>query len=133
MQRIFRTRTFSRWMRRAGVGDPQLRLAIQEMRAGLIDASLGAGLFKKRVAIAGRGKRGGARTIVATRRGHHWFFLYGFEKNERADLDHIELLALRRLAATMLSLEDGPIERLLATGELTEIETNESSQEPNSE
>jgi hypothetical protein len=43
-------------------------------------ADLGGGIVKKRVGLAGRGKRGGARTLVATNKGNRWFFVYGFEK-----------------------------------------------------
>ena len=67
MQRIFRTRTFSRWMRKAGVSDSDLTRAVDEMMQGLVAAGLGGHLLKKRVAVPGRGKRGGARTILATR------------------------------------------------------------------
>jgi DNA-binding transcriptional regulator YiaG len=37
------------------------------MAGGLIDADLGGHVVKKRVALPGQGKRGGARTIVATK------------------------------------------------------------------
>ena len=40
----------------------------------------------KRLALPGRGKRGGARTLVATNKGNRWFFLFGFEKNARANI-----------------------------------------------
>jgi len=33
------------------------------MNEGLIDADLGAGLFKKRIAMPGQGKRGGWRSM----------------------------------------------------------------------
>nr|WP_263469118.1 type II toxin-antitoxin system RelE/ParE family toxin [Stenotrophomonas sp. CFS3442] len=32
------------------------------MEGGLVDADLGGGIFKKRVALPGRGKRGSVRT-----------------------------------------------------------------------
>ncbi len=57
--------------------------AVSEMERGLVDADLGGGVVKKRVALPGRGKRGGARTLVATNRGDRWFFVYGFEKSVR--------------------------------------------------
>jgi hypothetical protein len=56
---------FARWARKEGVTDRALRVAVAEMESGLVDARLGGGLFKKRVALPGGGKRGGARTIVA--------------------------------------------------------------------
>lgn len=58
--------------------------AVSEMAQGLIDADLGGNVVKKRIGLSGQGKRGGARTIVATKMADSWFFLYGFGKNERA-------------------------------------------------
>jgi hypothetical protein len=63
--------------------DRALWAAILEMAEGLIDADLGGHVVKKRVALHGQGKRGGARTIVATKLAGRWFFLYGFRKNDR--------------------------------------------------
>ncbi|NCW39895.1 MAG: hypothetical protein EBV79_06665 [Betaproteobacteria bacterium] len=60
MSRVFKTRHFSRWMRKTGLTDSSLCTAVLEMAQGLIDADLGGGVFKKRVGLAGRGKRGGA-------------------------------------------------------------------------
>lgn len=60
MSRIFRTRTFSRWMRKIGFTDGALRGAVSEMDKGLVDADLGGHVLKKRIALPGQGKRGGA-------------------------------------------------------------------------
>lgn len=80
MTRVFKTRHFQRWMRKTALSDAALCKAVEEMVAGLIDADLGGGVLKKRVGLAGRGKRGGARTLVASNRGSRWFFVFGFEK-----------------------------------------------------
>ena len=66
MRRVFKTRHFSRWMRKTELTDSALCAAVSEMAAGLIDADLGGGAVKKRVALPGRGKSGSARTLVAT-------------------------------------------------------------------
>jgi len=66
MRRIFKTRHFSRWMRKTDLTNAALSNAVSEMDEGLIDADLGGGVVKKRVALPGRGKRGSARTLVAT-------------------------------------------------------------------
>lgn len=81
--RVFKTRQFDRWVRKEGVTDPMLWAAVIEMENGLIDADLGGHLVKKRIALPGRGKRGGARSLVAYRLGDCAFFVYGFAKNER--------------------------------------------------
>jgi len=74
MKRVFKTRYFSRWMRKTELTDRALCSAAAEMAQGLIDAGLGGGVVKKRGRLAGRGKRGGARTLVATNKGNKWFF-----------------------------------------------------------
>ena len=120
-RRVFRTRTFSRWSRRLGLSDDALCEAIEEMARGLIDADLGGHVVKKRVAIPGQGKRGGARTLVATRLADRWFFVYGFRKNERENVTEPELKALQGLAKDLLSLDDLRLIRAIFAGEIVEI------------
>lgn len=74
-------------MRKTELSDEALCKAVSEMEQGLIDADLGGHVVKKRVAVPGRGKSGGARTLVGTNFGNRWFFLFGFEKNERDNID----------------------------------------------
>lgn len=121
MRRVFKTRHFVRWMRKTELTDAALCLAVQEMVAGLIDAELGGHVVKKRVALPGRGKSGGARTLVATQKGSRWFFVFGFEKNERANISPTELEALRALAADLLALSGDQLNRAVEDGALQEI------------
>ncbi len=121
MQASFRTRTFSRWMRKAGLTDAALHHAVLEMAQGLIDADLGGHVVKKRVALPGQGKRGGARTIVATKMAGRWFFLYGFGKNERANVTSEELKMLQEVAKELLEFDERQLAVALATGEIVEI------------
>jgi hypothetical protein len=103
-RRVFKTRPFARWQRKTQLTDDILCRAILEMEQGLIDADLGGGLFKKRIALPGRGKSGGTRTMIASNRSDRWIFVYGFEKNERENINTIELKALRSYAQIVLSL-----------------------------
>lgn len=80
MRRVFKTRHFSRWMRKTELTDQALCEAVVAMEQGLIDADLGGGVIKKRVPLPGRGKSGSTRTLVATNRGNRWFFVFGFER-----------------------------------------------------
>ena len=112
---------FTRWMSKAGLKDADLCQSVTEMKAGLIDADLGGHVVKKRVALPGRGKSGGARTLVATKLGDRWYFLFGFGKNERANIDKHELRALQELAADLLGQDDAAIAAALKAGELVEI------------
>lgn len=121
MRRVFKTRSFARWMRKTELSDAALCVAVAEMTSGLIEADLGGGVLKKRVAMPGRGKSSSARTLVATNKGNRWFFVFGFEKNERANIDDKELEALQRLAADLLKLDASQIEAHLASDTLVEI------------
>lgn len=121
MRRVFKTRTFARWMKRVGLSDAALRVAVEEMSAGLIDADLGGHVVKKRLALPGRGKRGSARTIVATKWAGRWFFLYGFNKNERAAIDRDELKALQELARDLLGFDDRQLAMAMTAGEIVEV------------
>lgn len=121
MRRVFKTRQFSKWMRKTDLSDDVLCLAVREMVSGLVDADLGGDVLKKRVALPGRGKRGGIRTLVATRRASCWFFVFGFEKNEKANVSRTELEALQWLAEQLLGLTGPQLEGALQDGSLQEI------------
>lgn len=120
-RRVFTIRHFRRWMRKTGLSEAALCAAVAEMGQGLIDADLGGGVVKKRVPLPGRGKSGGARTLVATNRDDRWFFLYGFAKNERDNVSNDELEALQRLAADLLRLSPKDLGAEAASGSLREI------------
>jgi len=126
MARVFKTKAFQRQMKKSGLGDKSLCLAVQEMRQGLIDADLGGGVVKKRVALPGRGKSGGARTLLATNYADRWFFVFGFQKNERDNVSTLELLYVKQVANVLLSRSSEHLQHLLAAGELMEICNDES-------
>ena len=121
MTRVFKTRYFGRWMRKTALSDAALCKAIAEMQQGLIDADLGAGILKKRVPLPGRGKSGGARTLVATNKDDRWFFVFGFEKNERANISPQQLKALQAIAADLLKLAAKDLDAQVRTDALQEI------------
>ena len=121
MGRVFRTKTFSRWMYKSDVTDVVLCRAVSEMNWGLIDAELGGYLVKKRIPLRGRGKSGGARTIVATNWRGTWFFILGYEKNEQENISDYDLIALQMLASHLLEYDEPALAVSLVTGELVEI------------
>lgn len=121
MRRVFKTRHFSRWLRKTDLTDAALCQAVKEMVEGLVDADLGGDVLKKRVALPGRGKRGGARTLVATRKASRWFFVFGFEKNEKSNISSPELEALQTLAAELLTLDSLQLDSAVQDGTLQEI------------
>ena len=84
--RIFKTKGLVRFARRERIADARLIQAIERAERGIIDADLGVGLIKQRIARPGQGRSGGYRVIVAYRVRGRAVFLYGFAKN---DLDNI--------------------------------------------
>ena len=118
---IYKTRWFARWARKQGLGDKALCQAVEEMSAGLYEGNLGGSLFKKRIARPGEGKRGGFRTIVATNLKSRWFFVYGFAKNERDNIDEDEEAALKELAGKLLTMPPQALAKALEANEVTEV------------
>ncbi len=119
--KVYQTKWFERWARKQGLRESDLCNAVKEMASGLYEADLGGGLFKKRIARAGQGKRGGFRTLLATNLGDRWFFVYGFPKNERSNIDKDEEKALKRLSSHFLSLKLSGIEQAQRSKELVEV------------
>lgn len=91
------------------------------MERGLIDADLGGGVFKKRVALPNRGKSGSVRTLIATNKNDRWFFMLGFEKNQRENIGVTELKTLKDTAYDLLKLTDKAINDLLIIQKIKEI------------
>ncbi len=121
MRRVFKTRHFNRWMRKTELTDSALCAAVDEMVRGLIDADLGGSIVKKRIGLAGRGKRGGVRTLIATNQGSRWFFVYGFEKNDRANIADDELEALQDIAKELLARSGQQLDVAVQDSSLQEI------------
>ena len=108
-------------MRKTELTEEALCRAISEMERGLIDAELGGGVVKKRVPLPGRGKSGSTRTLLATNKGSLWFFVFGFEKNERANVSPRELEALKALAGDLLKLSPAELDSQVGSEALQEI------------
>ena len=123
--RIFKNKVFNKWAAKEGLSDDALRAAIEEIERGLIDAELGGHVFKKRVAIAGRGKSGGVRTILAYRVDDKAFFVYGFAKNARTNIGNDELKALKNLAKELLGYSDSTLTILIKKKALIEVVNDE--------
>ena len=120
--RVFKTKPFARFASREGVADEELCEAARRAEDGLIDADLGGGVIKQRLAREGEGKSGGFRSIVLFRRGSKAFFVYGFAKSDRNNIRRDELKAFRKLAGEMLALDDKALQAAMKNGTITEIE-----------
>ena len=125
--RIFKTKWVARFVRRERISDVGLKEAIGRAERGLIDADLGGGLIKQRVARPGQGRSGGFRMIVAYRTADRTFFLYGFAKSERENIEDDELQTLRDIAAAFLANDDTALDEAVSIGKLQEIENGEEA------
>ena len=117
----FKTKAFARFADREEVEDAALCEAVRRARSGLVDADLGGGVIKQRIARRGGGRSGGFRTIVLFRRGGLAFFVYGFAKSARDNLRRDELETFRLLAREYLVLDEAGLVAAQATGAIIEV------------
>ncbi len=87
-----------------------------------MDADLGCGVIKQRVARPGKGKSGGYRTLILFRQGDRAIFAFGFAKSAQANISKADLALLRDSAAEALEWNDEELDRLVASGTLVEID-----------
>jgi hypothetical protein len=125
--RAFKTKWFTRFARREGISDKTLREAIERAEQGIVDADLGGGLIKQRVARQSQGRSGGFRTIIAYQAKRRAVFLYGFAKNERDNISPAELLSLRDIAQGWLAASAAKIVEVPEEGALQEIDDDEKN------
>jgi hypothetical protein len=125
--RIFKTKWLVRFARQERISDTSLSEAIGRAERGLVDADLGSGLIKQRVARAGQGRSGGYRMLVAYRSHDRAVFLYGFAKNELDNIEPDELLTLKEIAAGWLKANDKEILKALNEDALKEVKHGEES------
>jgi hypothetical protein len=111
----------AKFARRELITDARLREAIERAARGMIDADLGGGLIKQRVARTGQGRSGGYRMMIAYRMKDRAVFLLGFAKNERGNVTPDELAALRALAKVWLYAPAPQIAKAVNEGVLQEV------------
>ena len=95
--------------------------SLDEMKYGLIDADLGSGLYKKRIAVSNRGKSDGVRVVLAYKVENKAFFIYGFAKNQRDNITILELKQMKMYAKLLLSFDDEQLKKLLQCSEFIEV------------
>ena len=96
--RIFKNKRFARFAHKEGISDATLCEVVRDAEAGRIDADYGGGVVKQRIARPGEGQSGGYRSVILYRRGDKAFFVYGFQKSERENIDKAEERAFKELA-----------------------------------
>lgn len=123
--RIYANRWFAKFAAKEKISDATLADAVHRAESGLIDADLGNGLIKQRIARQGEGKSGGYRSILIFRSGERAIFVFAFAKSDKANLSAAELKVYRKAASIMLELRDDQIETEVEAGRLVEVNEDE--------
>ena len=123
--RIYANRWFAKFAAKEKISDATLADAVHRAESGLIDADLGSGLIKQRIARQGGGKSGGYRSILIFRSGERAIFVFAFAKSDKANLSAAELKVYRKAASIMLELGDDQIETEVEAGRLVEVKDDE--------
>ena len=119
--RIYKLKWFKRWASKEGLSDSLLKLAIAEMQQGLVDADLGANVYKKRVPLLGQGKSGSLRTLIAFQVDNKAFFIYGFSKSARSNVSVKEMKSLKLLAKELLNYSEEKLKKAIDSGSVEEV------------
>lgn len=127
--RIFRNAWFERYARKQRIADADLIDAVRRAERGQVDADLGGGVIKQRVARTGQGKSGGYRTIILYRQERRAFFVFGFAKSEQANIDDDDEAQFKQMAKELLALSDEQMAVLVEKGRFSEVEDGEEIQE----
>lgn len=122
---IYLTKAFRRQLKKSPLSEQNLIASCNEMTEGLIDVDYGGCLYKKRVAIPGKGKSGSYRTLLGARLSETYIFLYMFPKSTRDNITSNEEIALKALAKQYLRYSREDLRDLVATGELFQIQISE--------
>jgi hypothetical protein len=120
--RVFKNTWFARFAAKEGIADSELKAIVNEvLEAGQAEANLGGWVYKVRLARPGEGKSGGYRVIVFFKSGERTFYVYGFAKSSRDNLDQKEVKHYKELAKDYLALPDEMIKNALQSGKFVEI------------
>lgn len=123
--RIFTSRWFQRFAWKEGIADAALNEAVVRAERGQIDADLGGGVIKQRIPRPTQGRSKGYRAIILFRRGERAFFVYGFSKSQRANIDADEARQFKEAARHVLGLNEEQINELLSRGDFAEVRVDE--------
>lgn len=79
------------------------------------------GIVKQRLPRRGQGRSSGYRVIILLRQGDLAFFVYGFAKRDRADINDRDLRGFRLLAKEMFRMTDADLEKALNAEAIMEV------------
>jgi hypothetical protein len=119
--KVFKNAWFGRFARKERIAAAALLDAVARAEQGQIDADLGGGVIKQRIARPGEGKSKGYRSIVLFRKGERCFFVYGFPKSELGNIGSDEEAQFKKMAKHVLALTEAQLAALLANGQFEEV------------
>jgi len=119
--RLFKNTWFNRFANKEGITNAELREAASRLEAGHVDANLGGSVFKVRIARPCEGKSGGYRIIVFFKDGERTFFVYGFAKSDRANINSRELKAYKEASKEYFLMTNEQLEKRIKNGQLIEL------------
>lgn len=125
--RLFKNAWFQRFARKEDIHDSALIDAVMRAERGVIDANLGGGLIKQRIARRHGGKSGGYRTIVIFRARERAVFVFAFSKSRQANLSAHEEDVYRKAAKLVLGLSDEQMTEEVRAGRLMEIDYDQNT------
>lgn len=119
--KIFKNAWFGRFARKEKISAKVLWDAIERAEKGQVDADIGGGVIKQRIARPGAGKSKGYRSIILFRKGEKSFFVYGFSKGELGNIREDEEEQFKKMAKHVLFLTDAQLSELIANGQFEEV------------
>ena len=122
--KVFQNAWFGRFARKEKISADALWDAVERAENGQIDADLGGGVIKQRIARPGESKSKGYRSIVLFRKGELSFFVYGFSKSELGNIRADEEAQFKKMAKHVLSLTGAQLSELVANGQFEEVVKN---------
>lgn len=123
--KVFKNAWFGRFARKQRISADALWDAVERAENGQIDADLGGGVIKQRIARHGESKSKGYRSIILYRGGDKSFFVYGFSKSELGNIREDEEVQFKKMAKHVLSLTDAQLSELIENGQFEEVSGND--------
>ncbi|MCF6776230.1 type II toxin-antitoxin system RelE/ParE family toxin [Thiotrichales bacterium 19X7-9] len=123
--KIFKNKWFDRFCKKQNITDKKLLKLISNIENGKIDVDYGGFVIKQRLARDNQGKSGGYRNIILYRSGDKAFFVYGYAKKDKDNLNNEEVSAFREMATELLKLSEDNINKLIKQSKLIEVKQDE--------
>ncbi len=117
------TRHFSKWANKQNISIKKLTKALDEIKRGQFEASLGGHILKKRIRFQGKGKSKSGRTIICYKKDDRAIFIHGFAKNEKSNLSTKELKAFKELSKVLFGMSIKQINTAVRNGDFIEVIT----------